>query len=43
MAEAKKEQPRRKLVVIEFLSLDGVMQAPGSADEDREGAFEHGG
>ncbi|MGH2599984.1 MAG: dihydrofolate reductase family protein [Dehalococcoidia bacterium] len=33
----------RKLVVIEFLSLDGVMQGPGSPDEDREGGFEHGG
>ena len=32
-----------KLVVAEFLSLDGVMQAPGDADEDREGGFEHGG
>jgi dihydrofolate reductase len=33
----------RKLVVIEFLSLDGVYQAPGDANEDREGGFEHGG
>ncbi len=33
----------RKLVVIEFLSLDGVYQAPGHPDEDREGGFEHGG
>lgn len=33
----------RKLVVVEFLSLDGVMQAPGDLDEDREGGFEHGG
>jgi dihydrofolate reductase len=33
----------RKLVVIEFLSLDGVIQAPGSPDEDTEGGFEHGG
>ena len=33
----------RKLVVIEFLSLDGVMQAPGDPDEDREGGFRHGG
>jgi dihydrofolate reductase len=33
----------RKLVVIEFLSLDGVMQAPGSPEEDTEGGFKHGG
>ncbi|HEX2404536.1 MAG TPA: dihydrofolate reductase family protein [Acidimicrobiia bacterium] len=32
-----------KLVVVEGLSLDGVMQAPGSPDEDRSGGFEHGG
>ena len=33
----------RKLIVSEFLSLDGVMQAPGGKDEDRDGGFEHGG
>ncbi|MGQ0849854.1 MAG: dihydrofolate reductase family protein [Actinomycetota bacterium] len=33
----------RKLVVIEFLSLDGVMQAPGDPSEDTEGGFRHGG
>jgi dihydrofolate reductase len=33
----------RKLVVVEFLSLDGVMQAPGSPEEDTEGGFKHGG
>jgi dihydrofolate reductase len=33
----------RKLVVIEFLSLDGVMQAPGDPEEDTEGGFRHGG
>jgi dihydrofolate reductase len=33
----------RKLVVIDFLSLDGVMQAPGQLEEDTEGGFKHGG
>ena len=33
----------RKIVVSEFMSLDGVMQAPGGKDEDTEGGFAHGG
>ena len=32
-----------KLIVSEFMSLDGVIQAPGGKDEDRDGGFEHGG
>lgn len=33
----------RKIVVSEFVSLDGVMQAPGGAEEDTDGGFKHGG
>lgn len=33
----------RKIVVIEFISLDGVMQAPGGPEEDTSGGFKYGG
>lgn len=33
----------RKIIVSEFVTLDGVMQAPGNPDEDRREGFEHGG
>jgi len=33
----------RKIIVAEFITLDGVIQAPGSLDEDTEGGFTHGG
>ena len=32
-----------KLIVTEFVTLDGVAQAPGQPDEDRDGGFAHGG
>jgi dihydrofolate reductase len=37
------ERRMRKLIVINHLTLDGVMQAPARPDEDRRGGFEHGG
>lgn len=33
----------RKVTVLEHISLDGVIQAPGGADEDPSGGFVHGG
>ncbi|HMN14028.1 MAG TPA: dihydrofolate reductase family protein [Bellilinea sp.] len=33
----------RKLIVLEHISLDGVIQAPGGTDEDSSGGFTHGG
>ena len=33
----------RKVIANEFLSLDGVAQAPGGAEEDTDGGFAHGG
>ncbi len=31
------------LIVTEFVTLDGMAQAPGGPDEDRDGGFTHGG
>jgi dihydrofolate reductase len=33
----------RKVIVNEFMTLDGIMQAPGGEDEDTSGGFAHGG
>ncbi len=33
----------RKVIVTEWMSLDGVVQAPGEPDEDLTGGFQHGG
>lgn len=32
-----------RIVIIEFMSLDGVVQAPGGPEEDTDGGFAHGG
>lgn len=33
----------RKIIVLEFITLDGVIQAPGGSQEDREEGFKYGG
>jgi dihydrofolate reductase len=33
----------RKIIVLSFISLDGVMQAPGGPDEDKSNGFKYGG
>ena len=33
----------RKIIVLSFITLDGVMQAPGGPEEDMSGGFEYGG
>src|SRR5687767_14067762 len=42
-ASISTEDPMRELIVAEFMTLDGVIQAPGGKDEDPDGGFVHGG
>jgi dihydrofolate reductase len=43
MEDHTEDHTMPKIIVNAFLTLDGVMQAPGGPDEDREGGFLHGG
>jgi hypothetical protein len=38
-----REDPVRKLAILSFITLDGVMQAPGGPDEDPTGGFKYSG
>jgi dihydrofolate reductase len=42
-ASSREEQDMGRIIVVENVSLDGVMQAPGRPDEDRRGGFDRGG
>ena len=41
--ERKERNRMRKLNILSFITLDGVMQAPGGPEEDPTGGFKHGG
>jgi dihydrofolate reductase len=42
-SSGRKDIEMRKVIVNEWMTLDGVVQAPGHADEDTDGGFQHGG
>lgn len=42
-ATFREVEDMRKIVILSFISLDGVMQAPGGPEEDTSGGFKYGG
>jgi dihydrofolate reductase len=43
LLKSNQESNMRKIIVLTFISLDGVMQAPGGPGEDESGNFKYGG
>jgi len=43
LTKGKSRSAGRKIIVLSFISLDGVMQAPGGPEEDTSGGFKYGG
>jgi dihydrofolate reductase len=43
VAAEKRGKKMRKIIVLEHITLDGVIQGPGGPDEDTSGGFAHGG
>src|SRR5512143_1649513 len=42
-SKRKERTPMRKLIVLSFITVDGVIQAPGAPEEDTSGGFTYGG
>ena len=43
MSGGMRHRVRMRIILSDFISLDGVVQAPGGKDEDTDGGFQHGG
>src|SRR3954454_6622370 len=43
VSTTRPKEPVMQIIVTDFMSLDGVVQAPGGPEEDTDGGFAHGG